>query len=570
MSNLIALQHLVPSTLWLHSQIERSGRFSKLTMIGKEYSTIESVCQKIGAFRDLSDWGGGCFDRSQRLVFLDDGGGLYQGLVGSLANDVLGVEQTSFGLESNWACPVVAVCRSAAKLLFESQIIARGIRRKLISIGVIGSGQKVGIIGLGALGFALQAELDMLGEDVRVFDPKLVDPQVRREALSALLSWGDLFLGCAGADVLSGMDVSTLGARKIFASCSSREIEFRSVIAALPRSGIFSDIRGEIGRTECIVLNGGYPINFDRVREWEEFEEIVLTRRLCLAAISQAEDTAGAPPGSIMLDPLMQHNIVQEWLNQVPDSHLLKMPESLSARFFRDNSEGRYDMTDKPQYALHWTTPDAVGKMREHKTEYEVTVLGQPILVLPNVWSPGYDWSSLFYVENLVDVRDRSFLEIGSGTGVISVFAGRGGASRVVAVDVNPDAVQNTKRNFERFSVKNAEAFVSDGFAAIKGKFDVVTWNAPYHGAQPADELERGCTDEDYNDIKAFFRDVQKHLNLGGMVVFGFSESGDLPLIRRLIAESGLRIKRELSDWRQGYNCMLFDLVVDQTGNRTA
>jgi len=44
-------------------------------------------------------------------------------------------------------------------------------------------------------------------------------------------------------------------------------------------------------------------------------------------------------------------------------------------------------------------------------------------------------------------------------------------------------------------------------------------------------------------------------------VVFGFSESGDLPLIESLIIENGFRIKRKLSDWRQDYNCMLFDLV---------
>ena len=570
MTNLVALQHIVPSTIWLWSEILRENRFLDVKFVGKPYSTIESCSLAIGSVGSLD----GLPDRSERgdedLIFLDDGGGLYQRYSTTGKMDAVGVEQTSFGLTSNWKCPVVAVCRSAAKLTFESQIIARGIRRKLQALGVFGGRPNVGIIGAGALGSALRDELERRGLNVRTHDLSDFDRNLdlARPALSDLLGWGSMFLGCAGADVLSGVDLSVLKGRKVFASCSSREIEFRSLISVLPKSGVFDHIQGMIGGLECHILNGGFPVNFDREREWEKFDEIVLTRRLCLAALSQATSLFGSPAGAVMLDPTVQHQIVEDWLEHVPERELLKIPEKLSPKFFMDNSEGHYQMSQTPAYALHWTTPEAVQQMRSHKAEYEVTVAGIPIVVLPNVWSPAYDWSSLFYVENLADVAGRSFLEIGSGTGVVSVFAGRNGASRVVAVDVNEDAVRNTKRNFERFDIANAEAFVSDGFAAINQKFDVVTWNAPYHGARPADELERGCTDEDYRDIRAFFRNVQDHLNPGGLVVFGFSESGDLPLIRQLISETGLRIKRELSDWRAGYNCMLFDLVVDRTSKQ--
>jgi release factor glutamine methyltransferase len=153
------------------------------------------------------------------------------------------------------------------------------------------------------------------------------------------------------------------------------------------------------------------------------------------------------------------------------------------------------------------------------------------------------------------------FLEIGCGTGVISVFASRAGAKRVVVVDVNPVAVRNTQINFERFCITSGEALLSDVFENVNGIFDVVLWNAPYHGSEPTDILERGCTDNNYHSIRRFFDEVSSYLKPGGTIVLSFSESGDVSLLEKLIAKNGFRVKRKLSDWRQDYNCIQYELV---------
>lgn len=198
--------------------------------------------------------------------------------------------------------------------------------------------------------------------------------------------------------------------------------------------------------------------------------------------------------------------------------------------------------------------------MRSHLTPYETSFAGLPLLVLPGVWSPAYDWSSSFYVDNLPALAQRDVLEIGSGCGVLSVFASRLGAKSVVAVDINPAAVQNTLANFSRFGIRDARAFRSDCFENVSGTFDTVIWNAPFHGAPAADLLERACADPDYAGVRAFFRSVDAHLRDGGNILFGFSESGDLALVERLISGSGFKVVRRLSEWRQGYNCILFEL----------
>jgi len=154
-----------------------------------------------------------------------------------------------------------------------------------------------------------------------------------------------------------------------------------------------------------------------------------------------------------------------------------------------------------------------------------------------------------------------NFLEIGCGTGVISVFVGRAGAKRIVATDINSEAIRNTKLNFERFGIENRNFFQSDVFNNISGKYDVILWNAPFHGCRPFDMLERGCADHKYHDIQKFFYKARTYLNMGGIIIFGFSESGDLPLIESLITNNGFRIRRKLSDWRQDYNCIIFELV---------
>lgn len=567
MTKLIARQHLLPSLSWLLERAAASGRYSRIDLFGKHYSTITPRIElppQVSLQSDLAS----CFSSTgeENLVLLDEGGELHRQLPVSLMERTAAVEQTTAGMQANWNCPAVLVCRSAAKLVFESQIIARGILRKLGSLGLL-DGRAVGVIGLGALGSELARALLARGIPTWGADTNEVPDDLApiRIDIDRLLRSTELVLGCSGQDALSGRDFESITGRKIFASCSSIDIEFKSMLRLFPATGRFADAQGWVGGLHCTVLNGGFPINFDRVREWELAEEILLTRMLVLEGLAQAQSLIGSEARGVMLNPASQLRIVSKWLEQLPDRASIRLPEGLTEAYFRRHSEGEYWGSGETQYTLHSTTPTALERMRSHYAPYETDVRGLSILVLPGVWSPAYDWSSLFYVENLVDVSGLDFLEIGCGTGVISLHAVRAGARRVVAVDINPEAVRNTRLNFERSGVTNGEAFQSDGFDSVTGSYDVVTWNAPYHGACPADMLERGCTDEGYRDIRLFFRSVACYLNSGGTVVFGFSESGDLLLIEKLIAEAGFRVKRKLSEWRQGYNCMLFELTRIET-----
>lgn len=182
------------------------------------------------------------------------------------------------------------------------------------------------------------------------------------------------------------------------------------------------------------------------------------------------------------------------------------------------------------------------------------------ITVFPGVWSPAYDWSGEFVISNFPNVVDKRVLEMGCGSGLISIHAALNGAKWVESVDINPKAVENTLFNFNRYKINNCAVYESDGFTNISEKFDVIVFNAPYHGCKPNDILEYAVADNNYVTLKSFFHNLKKHLTENGIAVISFAESGDLTLLRELINKYQFKIIKELSEWKNDYNCMIFEL----------
>lgn len=160
-------------------------------------------------------------------------------------------------------------------------------------------------------------------------------------------------------------------------------------------------------------------------------------------------------------------------------------------------------------------------------------------------------------------MAEKSFLEIGSGCGIVSMFAAIGGASLTVAVDVSPEAARNTKFNFEAHRLKNAYVVQGNLFNCISHRFDFVFFNAPYHGNRPNDWLEWAVSDEDYRSLKAFILGVRQCLKNDGRVILGFSESGDEDFLRSEFKRAGLEVLRIQEDNRRGYSCKYFTMAIN-------
>ncbi len=212
------------------------------------------------------------------------------------------------------------------------------------------------------------------------------------------------------------------------------------------------------------------------------------------------------------------------------------------------------------EYKVHNTTNPYLNNVRSHKEPYTTEILGKEIIVYPNVMSPKYDWSPRFHIENMPNQKGKDFLEIGCGSGVLSLFAAFQGAKRIVAVDINTYAIENAIANFQKYNLNNFEIFKSDVFENVHGKFDTINFAAPYHGNTPSDILEYGVSDPDYRALKTFIKDAPNFLNENGQIILGFSDTGDNDLLKTLLTENNLVIKDFKEEERDGWKAYLYIL----------
>ncbi|MBE8520929.1 methyltransferase [Amycolatopsis sp. H6(2020)] len=176
--------------------------------------------------------------------------------------------------------------------------------------------------------------------------------------------------------------------------------------------------------------------------------------------------------------------------------------------------------------------------------------------LLPEVFPPYTDPGPGLFASWVTYPAGHSFLEMGCGAGVASVLAAQRGCTEVLALDVNPAAVENTRRNAARHGVTDrVTAMHSDLFDALDGaeKFEVVFWNSPFIEA-PEDleygkDIERAVLDPGYRLQRRFFQDARKHLTDSGRIYLGTSEAmGNTEKTLQVAADAGFTATRHRSE----------------------
>lgn len=178
-------------------------------------------------------------------------------------------------------------------------------------------------------------------------------------------------------------------------------------------------------------------------------------------------------------------------------------------------------------------------------------LLGRQWDLLEEVWPPTYSPGGELHADLIPFATMTSFLEMGSGTGIMSVLAALAGCRRVLALDLNPAAVDNTLRNARRHGVADrVEARVSDLYAAVPSseRFDGIYWNPPFLDA-PAERLDGSLWhetmfDPGYAKLRHFLVEGAGLLTPAGRIYLWFGEALGRPtLIDELAAAAGLTVR---------------------------
>ena len=139
-----------------------------------------------------------------------------------------------------------------------------------------------------------------------------------------------------------------------------------------------------------------------------------------------------------------------------------------------------------------------------------------------NVYVPAED--SYMLADNLEITRGESVLEIGTGSGIVAMYASRL-TDRITVTDINSDACLLAERNFKDNNIKNIEILFGNLFEPVKTrKFDVILFNTPYLPTEEdevIDDTINYAFDGGLNGRKVidiFLNEVGNHLNDGGIV----------------------------------------------------
>ena len=138
------------------------------------------------------------------------------------------------------------------------------------------------------------------------------------------------------------------------------------------------------------------------------------------------------------------------------------------------------------------------------------------------VYIPSDD--TFLLAENLEIKEGQSVLEIGTGSGLVSMYASLL-TDDVTATDINYNALELAEKNFKLNNINTIKLEFGDLFEPVKDKkFDVILFNAPY---LPTDSEDIINDDLNYafdggldgrKVIDRFINEVSNHLNDKGIV----------------------------------------------------
>ncbi len=158
------------------------------------------------------------------------------------------------------------------------------------------------------------------------------------------------------------------------------------------------------------------------------------------------------------------------------------------------------------------------------------------IVIEPKMsFGTGHHETTHLMIEHLleVDLKDKSVLDMGCGTGILAIFSEMRGASEVEAIDIDPWCYENSVENVARNNCHRIKVFEGDAGLLTDQSFDVVIAN-----------INRNILLEDMSEYV-------RCLNPGGLLLLSGFYREDVDKIDSKAVELGLELlsQKERNRW---------------------
>ena len=136
-------------------------------------------------------------------------------------------------------------------------------------------------------------------------------------------------------------------------------------------------------------------------------------------------------------------------------------------------------------------------------------------------------------------VLQSSFLDVGCGSGILSIAARRLGARRVVGLDIDMDALTAARRNLRLNGLSGEILIVNGSVACCRAAFDLIAANL------------------DATTLKRYKDPLRTSLSPGGFLILSGMLSDEAPGVTAAFEEDGVHVVAEKADQEEGWASVL-------------
>ncbi len=215
-----------------------------------------------------------------------------------------------------------------------------------------------------------------------------------------------------------------------------------------------------------------------------------------------------------------------KWNDEIlNDIFVLKSPEFNIAYSFEEIDQVNWNA----EWESNFEPIQVANKVSVIAPFHEKSGLEYEIIIEPKMsFGTGHHETTHLMIQHLLelDLEEKSVLDMGTGTGILAIFAEMKGAKAIDAIDIDEWCYINTKENTEVNNCTKIKAFQGDASLLKNQKYDVIIAN-----------INRNIL---LTDMDAYDTCLKK----GGKLLLSGFYTQDIPFLEQRTKELGLKIQK--------------------------